>query len=64
MKLNKTITITLSGEDESDIELAFEEVVRVINEGYTNGFNENETGSYKFETTEEEGESAVETEEE
>lgn len=46
--LKRTIEIELKGEKESDIEDAFQEVSRLIKEGYLVGQNSNETGSFTF----------------
>lgn len=42
------IHIEINGKSDSDIEVALEEVSKLINEGNTSGFNKNETGSYSF----------------
>ena len=46
--IEKTITITLRGNEDSDIERAFEEVVRLIDDGFTSGGDANTTGSFNF----------------
>ena len=48
MKEYRKIEIELRGEEEGDIELAFDEVVTAIRDDFTSGFNSNETGSYNF----------------
>lgn len=43
----KTFTITVEGKTESDIEVAIEEVLRLVKNGWS-GFNSNEDGSFEF----------------
>lgn len=45
----RQITITVGGEEECDLKDAFDEVVRLIKQGYAMGFNSNETGDFRFE---------------
>lgn len=47
----KEFTVTVSGDTESDVELALEEVLRLIKEGYLSGQNSNENGEYSFTST-------------
>lgn len=47
----KTFQIELSGNFEGDIEMALAEVARLIAEGYTSGFNSNDTGSFSFDSS-------------
>jgi hypothetical protein len=42
------LTIEITGDDWYDLELAVEEVLRLVEENYLSGFNRNETGSYRF----------------
>jgi hypothetical protein len=44
----KQISIAVEGMDEGDLELALEEAVRKIKDGYTSGFDCNDTGRYSF----------------
>lgn len=46
--VRKTITIELNGLDDDEIEFALEEATRKIKEGYTSGFDQNESSSYSF----------------
>lgn len=43
-----TCTIELEGETTEDLEIAIDEVKRLLSEGYFSGFNSNENGSYSF----------------
>lgn len=45
-------TITCEGETEEDLNQAFEEAHRLIKEGFTSGYDQNDTGSYSFDLTE------------
>jgi hypothetical protein len=47
-RIKHTITITLEGETDSDIEFAFQEAAKLICEGYVEGLNSNETGEFYF----------------
>ena len=47
----KTFTVTIDGDQSSDIEIALEEVKRLVEEGYTSGLNSNDTGRFSFEST-------------
>ncbi len=49
----KRLTVTIEGVDDGDIEMALGEVKRLVGEGYTSGFNDNETGAYNFGIVEE-----------
>lgn len=48
----KTIVTALAGVEEVDLEAAFDEVVRLVREDFTSGFNHNDTGRFAFETHE------------
>lgn len=48
----KRFTITLEGKEDGDIESAVDEVRRLIHEGYTSGFNANDSGAFHFESEE------------
>lgn len=48
----KTLTATVTGEEESDLRLAMEEVIRLVDGVFTSGQGRNETGSYSFNITE------------
>lgn len=41
-------TIEITGETESDVEIAVEAVLDNIRRGNTSGFDRNDTGSYRF----------------
>jgi len=47
-----TATIELHGETETDIELALDEVRRLVGEGFTSGHNSNDTGKFTFNISE------------
>lgn len=47
----KEFTITVTGESQSDVEIALEEVLRLVREGYLHGHNSNETGEFFLEST-------------
>lgn len=47
----KIFTIVIEGKKEGDIELAAEEVLRLIREGYTSGMNSNSTSRFHFENS-------------
>lgn len=47
--IKRTITITLTGNTESDVEDAFEEAVTQLKAGNVCGFDKNETSSFSFE---------------
>jgi len=51
--LSKSIEIFCTGETEEDLDLALEEAVRKIKEGYLSGGDKNETGSYSFDVSDE-----------
>ncbi len=42
------LQIEITGDSESDIELALAEVTRLISEGFTSGGNSNDTGAFTF----------------
>jgi hypothetical protein len=42
------LTINIEGHTESDLEIALQEVKRIVSEGCLSGFNSNSTGSFKF----------------
>lgn len=44
----KTYNITVEGKTESDIEIAIEEVLRLVKQGYFSGSNSNDSGSHNF----------------
>lgn len=46
---NRTITITLTGKTESDVDGAFEEAITRLKAGNVCGFDQNETSSFSFE---------------
>jgi len=47
----KTFTIEVGGASLDDVLMAIDEAKRVIGEGNTSGFNENETGSFSFDSS-------------
>ncbi len=49
----KTYTITITGQSSYDIEIALDEVKRLIEEGYGSGLDSNDTGNFFFESNEE-----------
>jgi hypothetical protein len=42
------LSLTIKGDTEDDLELAMLEILRLIREGFTSGFDSNESGSYSF----------------
>jgi hypothetical protein len=42
------VQVTLRGQEDGDLVLAGQEVVRLLGEGYRSGSNRNETGAYSF----------------
>lgn len=50
---SRTIEIFVTGNTESDLELAIEEATQRIKDGYLSGADKNETGSYSFDITDE-----------
>lgn len=49
----KYLRIEISGETESDLEIALDEVKNKVSKGYLSGFDSNETGDYEFNLIEE-----------
>jgi hypothetical protein len=49
----KHLRITITGESFYDLEVALDEVKKKIEEQYLSGFDNNETGDYEFDVTEE-----------
>jgi hypothetical protein len=45
------MTLEIEGVETFDLELALNEALRLVSEGYTSGFDQNETGSYRFSIT-------------
>jgi len=43
-----TMTIGITGQDTDDLTLALGAVLRLVEDGFTSGFDHNETGSYRF----------------
>jgi len=43
-----TITIGITGQATDDLALALGAVLRLVKDGFTLGFDHNETGSYRF----------------
>lgn len=52
--MKQKIEIIIEGDDQGDLEIALEEAMRKIQEGYTSGADRNDTGSYSFDVSEEE----------
>jgi hypothetical protein len=42
------MTLEIEGVETFDLELALNEALRLVSEGYTSGFDRNETGNYRF----------------
>jgi hypothetical protein len=42
------LTINSKGESMEDLLLTLEEVIRLVEEGFTSGFDRNESGSFEF----------------
>ncbi len=42
------MTVALDGNEVDDLIIALEEVLRLLNAGFTSGFNRNDTGSFSF----------------
>lgn len=49
----KKVMIILEGAEDGDIEIAVDEVRRLIQEGYSSGFDFNDTGAFQFKSSEE-----------
>jgi len=49
-----TLKIEIHGCDQVDIEMALQEACKLISQGYTRGFDSNDTGRYTFMTSGEE----------
>jgi len=43
-----TLQLTATAQQDSDLEDALEEVLRLVREGYTSGQGSNETGQFSF----------------
>ncbi len=46
-----TLSVSIQGDTVDDLELALEEVLKLVSSGMTSGFNGNETGNFKFNIT-------------
>ena len=42
------MSAVLDGNEIDDLRIALEEVLRLLNAGFTSGFNRNDTGSFSF----------------
>ncbi len=42
------MTVALDGNEIDDLRMALEEVLRLLDGGFTSGFNRNDTGSFSF----------------
>jgi hypothetical protein len=42
------MTVALEGNEIDDLRIALEEVLRLLDGGFTSGFNRNDTGSFSF----------------
>ena len=49
----KEFTITMSGETQRDVELALEEVLKLVKAGYLSGIDSNDSAEYSFHSTDE-----------
>lgn len=45
----RTLQITITGKTNSDLDIALEEVTRLVADGNNLAFNRNDTGSFRFE---------------
>ncbi|MBS3964178.1 MAG: hypothetical protein KGZ80_06735 [Methylomonas sp.] len=45
------MTLEIEGNETFDLELALNEALRLVAEGYTSGFDQNDTGNYRFSIT-------------
>jgi hypothetical protein len=45
-----SLSITAKGETEQDLLLALEKIMQLIKEGFTSGFDRNESGKFIFDT--------------
>lgn len=54
------LEIEITGNTTSDLEIALDEVRKQVSEGFTKGFNRNDTGRYHFDVTGEEEETEEE----
>ena len=50
----RKLSVTIEGEEISDLELALDEVKKKVSEEYIEGYDRNETGSYFFAIAKEE----------
>lgn len=50
--INKEIIIRLGGDTDDDIEVALEEALRLIKDGFSSGFDSNESGFYRMDVNE------------
>ena len=46
----KRLTITIEGRDDGDMEYALDEILKLVQDGNTSGFNSNDTGAFRFVT--------------
>lgn len=49
----KYLTVNIAGNTTDDLIEALQEVFKLVGDDYTSGFNQNETGRYRFEIDEE-----------
>lgn len=61
--LRKTITIKLGGETDEDLDDAFQEVSRLLKDGFRSGFDANDFSRFSFEVENTEDESEKPTRE-
>ena len=45
------LRISIKGQTEDDLQIGLDEIKKLINGGFTSGFDMNESGNYKFEIT-------------
>ena len=48
IQMKFTLTAEVSGDAWDDLEIALEELLRLVSEGNTSGFGQNESGSFEF----------------
>lgn len=42
------VSVFVEGKEDEDLIIGLEEVLRLLKEGFTSGFNRNDTGSFSF----------------
>ena len=46
--MNLTFSVQIEGQETDDLQTALEEVLRLVSNDFTAGYDSNETGSYRF----------------